>query len=31
MKESWYKPDRRLIDDAFKKDLAWILTRMAQQ
>ena len=21
-KESWYKPDRRLIDDAFKKDLA---------
>ena len=30
-KESWYKPDRRLIDDAFKKDLAWILTRMAQQ
>ena len=30
-KESWYKPDRRLIDDAFKKELAWILTRMAQQ
>ena len=31
VKESWYAPDRQLIDDAFKEDLAWILSRMAQQ
>lgn len=30
-KESWYTPVKRRIDDAFKQDLAWILSRMAQQ
>ena len=24
VKESWYAPDKRLINDAFKEDLAWI-------
>lgn len=29
--ESWYEPDKRKIEDSYKKDLVWILSRMVQQ
>ena len=30
-KESWYDPDEQCIQESYKKDLAWILSRLVQQ
>ena len=29
--EEWYEPDKNKIDESYKKELAWILSRLVQQ